>query len=476
MINVSETYKTLVDSDNRYFTSKVEVYFDGAGEAPVIFDNATLIDFNLLEELQATGDTPLGSLSSNEFTMVLHNDQRKFTPANTSSPYYGKLVPNVMVKPYLYLVYTVDEEEIEEEVPLGVFYTGDWVAPGNSIIVTVTCADSMQTWFNKTLPQIPVIKDTTAAEMFALLFEAAGLTAAQYNIDANITQVLSYGWFTGSTFKEALQQLATSFCCSVYLDRLGVVKVVSNFTTSDSVAALQDSNQIIGSEMPQLYQDIYSSVAVSYIVPNIAEQTTLLQLTDITVPLDEMRLERLMFSDGPIAAIEQVIITNGEGILVESITYGAFDCSIVLRNYGAARTVSITILGRTVGLSTSAVVINNESMVAAIGVKELMLSPYLIQERQSALDYAQLVLALVSDPASKVTAETRGNPALELNDTITIVNPSQQMASVEVVASKFMLDYNGALSSTIHGTKRAARNVYDWVYVCPGLYEYVSRR
>lgn len=495
MLTVSDDYKVAIDAESKQFASKVDIYFDGETASPVSFEDDVVISFDTLEELQATGDSPLGLVSSNDFDLVLDNANRYFSPTNSLSPYFGKLLPNTLVMPYIAVLVDIQidtevipggegeedtiittETPIFEYIKLGKFYTGDWVAPGNAVHASVHCTDGMQKIFNKPMVQVPALENVTLYDLFALLFEAAGLAATDYVIDEKLLlTTIKYGWFVGSTIKQALQNLAAGACCNVFMNRDGKVKVVSNFTTSDSVTTMADTNQVIGSEMPQNYLDIYSAVNITYNMPYITEQSILLSLQSLIIPIDGITMERISFSSGPVVAIEQVVLTNGTGIIIENVTYGAWDCTITLRNTGGSKTIGLEILGRTIGSVTSSVTAKNDVMLAAIGNKEITLAPYLMQDPVSALEYAQLVLALVSDPVAKVTAEVCGNPAIELNDTVTIVNPSHGMAGVETVISRISLNYAGKLSSTLTGAKRAARTIYDWVCVCPGLYEYVNR-
>lgn len=74
-----------------FFTSIREVYETG-----------DLVSLRLLEEREASqGSLPVGNISSNEITLVLNNEDKKFDVDNEQSPLKNLLKPNRRIKVYL---------------------------------------------------------------------------------------------------------------------------------------------------------------------------------------------------------------------------------------------------------------------------------------------------------------------------------------------------------------------------------------
>ena len=477
MIETTQAYKDAIKNFDRQFASKIEVYFDGKESAPVTFTDANLFDFVLLEEMSKQSDFPIGLVSSNTFEMLLDNSERLFSPNNEESPYYNKLLPNIQVKPFLGLEVGLDEEEepIIEYIPLGVFYTEDWIAPGAALHASVMCHDATTVLFNRSTPQLPVVENISFYNLFKTIFTAIGLTEEDYIIDERLKELTAmYGWFENVSLLNTLQKLAQGACCSIFIGRDEKVNVVSYFTTFEPSTVLEDSDQLVVSDMPQKYLDVYSKVIVRYNMPQLTQQEQILQLSEVNITTDGIVIDRVPFSKGPIAAIDKIILSNSN-IIIEDIRYGAWDCSFYLKSIGSTVKTSITVYGRPIQNVTSSVDSTNNELATKIGNKEIVFSPYLLQDKTTALEYATLLLALTSDPAAQIHAESIGDPAIELTDTLLLNNSSHAMPNIETVIYKHRIQYNGGLTASIEGVKRATRTIKDWTYVSPGLYIQTQR-
>jgi len=74
-----------------FFTSIREVYETG-----------DLVSIRLLEEREASqGSLPVGNISSNEITLVLNNESKKFDIDNDQSPLKNLLKPNRRIQVWL---------------------------------------------------------------------------------------------------------------------------------------------------------------------------------------------------------------------------------------------------------------------------------------------------------------------------------------------------------------------------------------
>jgi len=469
MLTVSNDYKTAVNASSRRWVPKIEVYFDGINQPPVVFNGDDIIDCTFLEEATAESDNPLGSVSANEVTISFNNSTRAFTPTNTLSPYYGKLKPNVLVKPYLGLELT---GATYEYIPLGVFRTGDWSSPSSSVEATVTCFDKLYEIGDKGVPMLPVKQDTIIGELFVLLFTALGIT--NYSVDASLNQTIPIGWLPKGTVRNALQALAVAGNCNVTADRYGYIVVRSNFITGAAVETWTDANQIFTAENPQKYLDTYSKVKINYYQPYIKPTASLLKVENLKIPNGGLTLTNIAFTTGPVATVDQVILSGAVNSAVDSVEYGAWGITVTITNTSAEETVTLEVTGKAIDSISSSYELQEDAAVASFGEKVFSVENYLIQSLDVAKTYATELLQYVKDPLANISLSIRGNPAVEVGDVVQIQDDTDKIGTVDFVPTRININYDGALDSTVEGRKVTANTRYTWVCVSPGLYEYVS--
>lgn len=470
MIRVSNNFKAAINGDERLFGCKVQVFFDGDTQPPVEFTEKNITRIQTLEEVKAEGSNPLGLVSTGELTVSFDNSTRVFTPTNSESPYYGKLRPNTLVKAQLGVEVAPDTFEY---VPLGEYRTGDWSAPTDDVVATVTCQDRLSEIREKDVPMMPVRRNTTIYEMFEVLFQAMGMAPDEYDIDTNLQQKIILGWLPKGKVQAALQTLATAGNCSVTADRYGRIKVRSNYATGDPVAALNESNQLVRINNPLQYRDIYSAVRVNYSMPVIQEPSSVLKVDSLAVPHGGMTLQDLEFSD-PVYSVEQVRLLGAQNSAVTGLEYGAWGISLEIANPGPDETVAIEVVGRVIKTTTSSCTVRDKQAVAQVGDKELTIDNYLIQDQVTARRYAASLLNLLKNPLSKYTATIRGNPALEAGDVVELVSEATKLGTASVMLSRISMTYDGGLEADIDCTLRLVP--MEWVFVSPGLAALVPKK
>lgn len=482
MLTVTDGYKAAIKARGRAVVAKVNVYFDGEGELPTTFYNDSLGRLYFLEEARADTSNPLGVCSANEVTIAFRNDDRAFTPTNESSPYYGLLLPNVRVEPYLGVmvrqepVPPAEVGELEAEwVALGVFWTSDWSAPSSDLVATVTCYDIIYKLGNLDMPALPIVPNTTAGELFEMLCEAIGLTAGEYEVDAALNYPISMGWLPGGLVKEAFQALILGANCSIVSTRAGKLKAYSNFSLVPSVATWTEHDQIINVNLPQRYLDTYSQVGVIYKLPYLEASSTLLQISQLAVPAGGVVLQRMPFSSGPAGRIRRIELIGAENVVVSAFQYDAWTITITLTNSGPTEIIDLNVYGQVVKTVDSEFVVEDAALKAIIGEKKLVIDSYLIQSRDMAVEYATVLLRLVSNPATRLTMTVRGDPAIELTDVFTVTNTRNLIGTVEITPIRFTYDWTGGLRATCLGIRTDVLELYDWTCVSPGLYIYGRR-
>ena len=453
MITVSNAYKTAVNADARRWAPRIEIYFDGPGVDPVVFDDVANI--SLLEESSADGENPLGLVSSNEIKINLDNSERNFTPTNTASPYYGKLKPNILIKLYLGLLVAASTYEY---IPLGVFRSGDWQSPSSSVEASVVAYDKLYAIGKLDVPMIAMAANTTIGQLFAVLFDALGLTATEYAVGEALDQPVTLGYIPKGKVLAALQYLSIAGSCSVTTDRYGVIKVTSNFVTG-SVTPVQtwtDQNQIAEAGNPQRYLDCYSAVKVNYKIPRLNPLDTILKIEQLVIPTGGITIANVEFSAGPVAYVEQVRLNGAVNSGVVSVEYGAWTITVAIANDGTQETVELEVIGQGVDFITVPYTAQDPAAIAEFGFKELSIDNRLIQGSQTAQSYAVSLLSYVVDPLVNFDLEVRGDPAVEVGDIVQIQDPSDLIGSVNVIPTRISLDFDGGLQATVQARKPIA--------------------
>lgn len=467
MITVSEKYRKKINADFRNIKPRVLVYLEGDTAPPTVFDHEKIVNLQLLEEAGADSDNPIGYVTSNELSITFNNVDNVFTPTNQESPYYGKLRPNIRVDAFISVEI---EPDVYEEVPLGIFWTGDWNAPSDQVEATVTCYDRLYNICNCEMPMVRVARDTTIKGMFETLFATLGLDPGDYVIDHSLNQSVKIGWFPDGQVRDALQLLAIAGNCYVKADRHGVIRVKSNFAHGNPVAMFTDDDQIINCDNPQRYLNIYNKVKVSHYYPYIKESDSLLKITSLIIPSGGTILKNIKFSNGPVVEVEKIQM-NAKNVEIISIEYGAWSITLEFANNGSEETIDIEVFGRTVDSTKSTYEAHDQLAVKEWGEKELSIDNHLIQSLEMAKTYADAMLNLVKDPFINFVFDLRGDPAIEIGDIVKIVDNADKIGEAIVVPIRITLTYDGGLGAKMEARKPVIP--YQWTFLSPGFYAYV---
>ncbi|MFA5154007.1 MAG: hypothetical protein WC554_15765, partial [Clostridia bacterium] len=450
-----EAYNVAIDADVRQWQLSFDIYFDGDGSPPTTFTEAELVGWELLEETYAEGNNPLGAASANEFTFILDNSERLFTATNTESPYYGKLLPNLLVHAYAWLI--TDSIGNYYPVDLGEYRTNDWSSPSNSLETTVICHDDVYEYSQIQTPQMPAMQTVNLQTMWANLLKGLNLTATDFIID-EFTQAIKIGWFNNDMALENFQLLAERGLGAVYGNRNSQIRVKAFTNLPDPLYFWTDSNQIIVADLPQDYYNTYSQVIVKYYQPYVGETETLLS-NSYTVPVGGTTIERLQVDSGPVGIYEGVNILGASDVTLGTVSLGMWDGTLQLNNTGQEETVTIEIIGRKIEYIQSTVTVEDTDLKALIGTVTLEIDNHLIQSKEAAESYAAYVLQLVIDPSAYAEISARGNPNIKLTDTMNITYTNGKISNLNIIPTRILHSFRGGLSAQINAIKKSVREL-----------------
>jgi hypothetical protein len=454
-------WKEAIKANQREFKCYVRFYFDGENTVPYDFTEATVESIDLLEETFAEGQTPLGAVSSNELVISLHNDSHQFSPRNISSPYYGKLLPNIRVDAYIGLKVAegaVAAEDTYEYVDLGTFYVSNWSAPTNSIMANVICNDRLFNIFNAPMPQIPIQENINMSTMFAMLFNSLGLSSSDYTIDA-----ISYGiniaalpQSSGDNIRDGMQQMAERALCNVFVPRNDNIRVLRNNNVEPASFTWTDSDMIIDADQPTDYANIFSQVEIGYHIPFVGQQSNVLTIESIDIPTGGITLNNLFFSS-VVGAVENVSLIGATNSSISSMTIGARSISLTISNDGISETVAIAVSGRVVSTIDATYTATDSTAQALIGNVKFPFDSEYIQSKEAAMESAYALLPLVTDPSAYITANSRGDPSIELTNSILINDVIDLITNLEVVPIRMHYDFTSGLTCDMMSIKKSVR-------------------
>lgn len=433
-----------------------EAFFtEMGGVVTVVFEDDDIVDFELIEEMQTDAFSLSGGVTSNQFDVSLRNDKMHFLTANSYSPFYKLLRPEVRIKPYLGVrTVTGNDTTIPDEfemVPLGVFYLQEWKASTDSLEASMSCADLMYIISQKDKPKVRAIEYITTRKLFIELFKSMGFTDNDYIIESGVQNpTLRVGWIPKGDYIDAMAALAGASNCNVYIDRLGKIRVGSKFTDSQHVDAWTDDNQIISTDNPLRFNDTYSKIEYNW--------NTALPKTEVEQILNyEMNivagsvLTQEVEVNGPLLKLDKLYIENGDGIEITDVEYGSFYMKLTVSNTSSKdQKINIIGTGITVDLVSSTTICDKSSDFN----KTLQVSNSLVQSADTAKSYALDILMIASDPLSKIEVSAKGNPAIELKDVIMLNDVTNKIVGTKIFPYYQKLYFSGGLESDVKCIKQ----------------------
>ena len=271
---VTADYKTAIVGNPRRFKPRVSFWFNGESNSPIVFDDSDYIrTFNGLEEIVKSGDILFNSISSNTINIELLNENKIFTPTNTLSVYYGKLVPGTKVQVELALM--VDYEfDIWEYVKIFTGYTAEWTGE-NTSVVNVTCYDRLYFILEKEIEIdnfIRLHRGITIEDAWDLVFESLDwVKNTDYSIEG-ASDTIPYFWLEGN-YRSIMMQLQNLHEATINVDRDGKVIVKSvNLTLAESQISLNDNNSVIHSHNVVSLMNSFNKIKVKYFTKGIKKE------------------------------------------------------------------------------------------------------------------------------------------------------------------------------------------------------------
>lgn len=448
MINVSAGFKTAISSSMRTVIGKLEIYFNGENNSPEVLDRSTLIDMGILEEAAADSSNPLGVVSSNELTATLHNPNGLYTISNAESPYFGKIQHSLLMKPYLGV--DIGNGEVEY-VPMGVFWSDDWNSPGDAVETRVTAHDILYKLGRLDTPYIRVQCNMDIKLIFKALFYALGLADNDFLIDPYISCILPYAWLPEQTVKQTLQELCTLANCSVSTTRYGKIYVRSNTSNTNIVDTLTDTDQIITATNEQTYNSLENQINLTYNLIQRSDVVSLLELDNLQLTNGTYSVAKVNFQNNPVLKVSYVQVEGSDTAVVSNLQYDSEQISFDISD-SASSTVKVIVMGVYLVTNQSSLKVQDDVLVNEMGPLPISVDSALIQQVDMANTIGQEMLRVVARKNSKYVLSLRGNPALEILDSIAITDAAEKINGAVVTIRRQQFVWDGSLSVDMEAT------------------------
>lgn len=469
MLVASDKLKKALDSDERYITPTVKIYFDGPNKDPMIFSDDHVIDIEIIEELANETDNPIGNVCSNELNLELLNINNMFTLTNKNSILANKIIPNVKCEVEFNVF--ISEDNDVEIIKMGTFFLEDCKSSSATMSATITAYDRLYSLNDLDVPDIPIQHNITVKELFELFFNRLGLVKNKdYIIDNSLSTIINTAWFESTTVGECIKLLSTSCACLVYVDRNNKIVVRDQLKLTVHDYSLSEENQIYNIVNVPAYNEMSSSVELEYMIPSVSDEITeLLNVSDLTLSPGITEFKNLKFSKYPVLTVMGIEIINGSKVSVIDYNINANSMDILIQNLsGQEQNINLKADGKVINTTTAYVRKRNESMVDLIGERPLKVSSYLLQNNSVLQEYTNILLSMIATFGNTIDIELRGNPLIEIADIIDLYAPSYNIEE-SVIPIKNTYRISDGLSSTMLCIKSNTRKYKDTVFISPGL-------
>ena len=427
MSGVSSYY----DKPTRHILGKLEVFFDGYENEPIIIDMSNyLIDYQVVEEASAEDKNPFGAISANELTFTLTNFNSIFSPSNVNGPYYGKIKTGVMVKPYI----KPGDDAIVDWTPLGVYFVSDWNSKMGSATAFVTCYDVIQELLLSSMPDLDVKLNVTFTNYIKYVLGMYGFTNAE--VDESLSELLPYGFIAYNETPDILQSIVEAAMSVLVATRLGSL-AVKKLRRGTPVATFTDSNQLISADVEQSIIKTYNGVKLTYVIPQLSDDREVLVVDNLAIPVGKTTHNPIKYTK-PVFNISAVSLTGTVPCSIDKYTSTNFGITLITTlNSDESTSSKLIVTGKNIDLVEQEL---NDGLTNMLEVY----NPY-IQLSDYADTYKESLTNFVNADIPVLELTVRGNPDIIIGDTVEVHSDKYKVDFVGIV-KRTVLKYSGNLT------------------------------
>jgi len=215
---------------------------------------------------------------------------------------------------------------------------------------------------------------------------------------------------------------------------------------------------IVSLEQPCRYSDLYSKVNLTYYMPFIKESSQVLDLNQIIIKKGTNNLDNLILSSKT-AVIESIQLIGSDNSYIQSMTIGASSISLVIVNSGDDEIVDISVIGRSIEYVQATVTETDNNIMAIIGDVKWEIGNEYIQTKENAQTYIEKVINLVNDLAGYINIVSRGDPYIQLVNTIRINSVVDSISNLDIIPLRNNYTFSNGVSCQTYGIKKSIRSI-----------------
>lgn len=406
------------------------------------YEGKDLLSFEVGEELCSLEGN--FNINSDSMTVCIYNEDRKFDK--------GYLRTLMLLDRKLYPFIGIENGGKIEFKPLGVFYSDEWDIPQDSQWVKCTATDRLMRLQIKTYVGFPLVENVSLYEIAEDILTKMGVNPTEYQITERLKDfVVEMALLPKTTGWDALQEIANAGLCKVFVDRENrIVIKCEDDAPLNSRIEINPGNMFSYKSNISL-TDFSNSVSVDYCEISIKDDI-------IDVAESEIRLEpnetKMITIDYTSEVAYPSAVSSNVAVRIISFGSGVNSCTCVLRNNtGTAQTTVITVSGNAIDINTRTVTVRDEESIFLYGVVEYSHpTSELVQSHEQAEYMATLLLNRMKAGEGSITAEWRGDPALEVGLAYDSIDRFGDKGNLICEYNKF--NYDGGLKQETRGRKK----------------------
>lgn len=410
------------------------IYYCGS-PGTLIIEKDHFADLTLLEEVGSGDLLPYAGVTANETDITLDNIDSIFTPSNKYSPLHGLMSPGSPVEVFFGVAIA---NETYETIPMGTFFVTEWSAPNESAFSNITAHDRLYDLIGMDAPLLRVVHGETITGLFRRMCDALGIPSNKYVIKVNKTVPVTFGYPLGTTVGEAFDTLCEAGLCYIYVDRKDRI-TLSDQLSLNPLLTMTDDDYIQTINNLERYDTIYNKLTVDIFEPILRRNDKALEGYDVAAEPGVTLLDDIEFSDAPVLLLNSVAVMDNFKVRIKETAYGYDRLRLTLENTSpevikAKLNASVTYID---SIKRTRSIEGNP-----ISRSQLKISNPLVQTTEHANQILAGMKEAISDPFSLFELDSRGNPALEVGDVITLQAPAAKILQevVEIRRASFRFD------------------------------------
>jgi hypothetical protein len=447
VLDVAKQVLTITKWSHEGRCAKIIEFFTSIRE---VYETGDLVSIRLLEEREASqGSLPVGNISSNEISLALNNESKKFDIDNENSPLKNLLKPNRRIQVWL----GAETSDGEEWVPLGTFWSLDWDSPDDTLEATVTARDRMELLRKGTYQTSQVQQNKSLYELAEDVLQDAGLASDEYIIDTDLQNIIiPYAWFNPVSHREALRQIAEAGLAAAFQNRDGKIQIESFLISGDGpVLEITEDDYFPPLRAPSRQDQVANEIIVDTqpLRPATTPEEVYKSNEPIMIPGNTTKTITAFYNQPPVIDAVASLDNPPTGVSITEATYYGWGASIKIQNTNATdKQVTLVIQGKPLTVQNKErAIARDETSILENGVLRFEFSANpLVQTLSQAQAIADTLLASVKEPRRDIEVDWRGNPALLLGDRVTVKGKDYYIIRQEI-------DWQGYLQAKLTGRK-----------------------